>query len=53
TLVHLTFLHETGSHNPLGIPSDCDKIPFHPFYTIKDILGFALIFSLLISLALF
>nr|QBM10174.1 cytochrome b [Piranga rubriceps] len=53
TLVHLTFLHETGSNNPTGIPSDCDKIPFHPYYTIKDILGFVLTLSLLISLALF
>nr|AAR25279.1 cytochrome b [Cissopis leverianus] len=53
TLVHLTFLHETGSNNPTGIPSDCDKIPFHPYYTIKDILGFVLMLSLLVSLALF
>nr|YP_009943846.1 cytochrome b [Chaetorhynchus papuensis]QOD95677.1 cytochrome b [Chaetorhynchus papuensis] len=53
TLVHLTFLHETGSNNPLGIPSDCDKIPFHPYYSIKDILGFALMLIPLIALALF
>nr|QJX58773.1 cytochrome b [Chlamydera nuchalis orientalis]QJX58774.1 cytochrome b [Chlamydera nuchalis orientalis] len=53
TLVHLTFLHETGSNNPLGIPSDCDKIPFHPYYTTKDILGFALMFTLLVAMALF
>nr|YP_006883965.1 cytochrome b [Agelaioides badius]AFS65933.1 cytochrome b [Agelaioides badius] len=53
TVVHLTLLHETGSNNPLGIPSDCDKIPFHPYYTIKDILGFVLMLSLLVSLALF
>nr|AAF13434.1 cytochrome b [Philemon corniculatus] len=53
TLVHLTFLHETGSNNPLGIPSDCDKIPFHPYYSIKDILGFALLIILLAALALF
>nr|AAR84641.1 cytochrome b [Erithacus rubecula] len=53
TLVHLTFLHETGSNNPTGVPSDCDKIPFHPYSTIKDILGFALMISLLVSLALF
>nr|ABU45696.1 cytochrome b [Chlorophonia occipitalis] len=53
TLVHLTFLHETGSNNPTGVPSDCDKIPFHPYYTIKDILGFVLMISLLVSLALF
>nr|ADD80224.1 cytochrome b [Tangara gyrola] len=53
TLVHLTLLHETGSNNPTGVPSDCDKIPFHPYYTIKDILGFVLMLSLLVSLALF
>nr|YP_009266309.1 cytochrome b [Minla ignotincta]ADN95230.1 cytochrome b [Minla ignotincta]AFB20021.1 cytochrome b [Minla ignotincta]ANJ60545.1 cytochrome b [Minla ignotincta] len=53
TLVHLTLLHDTGSNNPLGIPSDCDKIPFHPYYTIKDILGFVLMFIPLAALALF
>nr|YP_009944041.1 cytochrome b [Myiagra hebetior]QOD95885.1 cytochrome b [Myiagra hebetior] len=53
TLVHLTLLHETGSNNPLGIPSDCDKIPFHPYYTIKDILGFVLMFVPLATLVLF
>ncbi|TEA40722.1 hypothetical protein DBR06_SOUSAS1310016, partial [Sousa chinensis] len=36
--VHLLFLHEAGSNNPTGIPSDTDKIPFHPYDTIKDIL---------------
>nr|AFA46281.1 cytochrome b [Cercopithecus wolfi elegans] len=46
TAVHLLFLHETGSNNPCGIPSDPDKITFHPYYTTKDILG--LIFLLLI-----
>nr|AFB20097.1 cytochrome b [Stachyris maculata] len=53
TLVHLTLLHDTGSNNPLGIPSDCDKIPFHPYYTVKDVLGFALMFVPLATLALF
>nr|AIR93260.1 cytochrome b [Pomatorhinus ruficollis]AIR93271.1 cytochrome b [Pomatorhinus ruficollis] len=53
TLVHLTLLHDTGSNNPLGIPSDCDKIPFHPYYTVKDVLGFALMFIPLATLALF
>nr|AEL17432.1 cytochrome b [Conostoma aemodium]AEL17433.1 cytochrome b [Conostoma aemodium] len=53
TLVHLTLLHESGSNNPLGIPSDCDKIPFHPYYSTKDVLGFALMFIPLATLALF
>nr|ADL18402.1 cytochrome b [Rhinoplax vigil] len=52
-LIHLTFLHESGSNNPLGITSNCDKIPFHPYFTLKDILGFATMLFLLASLALF
>ncbi|NXU97503.1 CYB protein, partial [Cettia cetti] len=49
----LTFLHKTGLNNPLEIPSDCDKIPFHPYYSTKDILGFVFIFASLAALALF
>nr|AAF15168.1 cytochrome b [Eliurus majori]QCT05362.1 cytochrome b [Eliurus majori]QCT05363.1 cytochrome b [Eliurus majori]QCT05364.1 cytochrome b [Eliurus majori]QCT05367.1 cytochrome b [Eliurus majori] len=52
-MVHLLFLHETGSNNPSGLNSDADKIPFHPYYTIKDILGVLLLFLFLISLVLF
>nr|YP_007626640.1 cytochrome b [Rusa alfredi]AEP22156.1 cytochrome b [Rusa alfredi] len=52
-MVHLLFLHETGSNNPTGIPSDADKIPFHPYYTIKDILGILLLVLLLMLLVLF
>nr|AHY87973.1 cytochrome b [Merops orientalis] len=53
TLIHLTFLHESGSNNPLGIVSHCDKIPFHPYFSLKDILGFTLMLLLLTALALF
>nr|AGQ21400.1 cytochrome b [Gracilinanus agilis]AGQ21401.1 cytochrome b [Gracilinanus agilis] len=52
-IVHLLFLHETGSSNPTGINPDSDKIPFHPYYTIKDILGLILMILTLLSLALF
>nr|AGZ84694.1 cytochrome b [Eulemur coronatus] len=52
-LVHLLFLHETGSNNPLGISSDSDKIPFHPYYTIKDLLGLLLLILLTLILVLF
>nr|Q35553.2 RecName: Full=Cytochrome b; AltName: Full=Complex III subunit 3; AltName: Full=Complex III subunit III; AltName: Full=Cytochrome b-c1 complex subunit 3; AltName: Full=Ubiquinol-cytochrome-c reductase complex cytochrome b subunit [Pseudantechinus ningbing]AAB88768.1 cytochrome b [Pseudantechinus ningbing] len=51
--VHLLFLHETGSNNPLGINPDSDKIPFHPYYTIKDALGLMLLLLMLLLLALF
>nr|YP_009328216.1 cytochrome b [Macrognathus pancalus]APD28184.1 cytochrome b [Macrognathus pancalus] len=53
TMVHLLFLHETGSNNPIGLNSDMDKIPFHPYYSYKDLLGFTLLLILLTSLALF
>nr|QLH55965.1 cytochrome b [Marmosa perplexa] len=52
-MVHLLFLHETGSNNPTGLNPDSDKIPFHPYYTIKDTLGFMLMILILMSLAMF
>nr|ANC85390.1 cytochrome b [Alexandromys limnophilus] len=52
-LVHLLFLHETGSNNPTGLNSDTDKIPFHPYYTIKDFLGILILLMVFMILALF
>nr|ABU68805.1 cytochrome b [Emballonura raffrayana] len=52
-MVHLLFLHETGSNNPTGIPSNTDMIPFHPYYTIKDILGLLIMLTALMALVLF
>nr|AUQ23563.1 cytochrome b [Channa lucius] len=53
TIIHLLFLHETGSTNPAGLNSDADKIPFHPYFSFKDLLGFALLLITLLSMALF
>uniref|UniRef100_A0A348B064 Cytochrome b n=3 Tax=Cheilio inermis TaxID=241273 RepID=A0A348B064_CHEIN len=53
TMVHLLFLHETGSNNPLGLNSDADKVSFHPYYSYKDLLGFVALLTVLASLALF
>nr|WNH23219.1 cytochrome b [Isistius brasiliensis] len=53
TMIHLLFLHETGSNNPMGLNSNMDKIPFHPYFSYKDILGFLVLIVLLASLALF
>nr|AHH25210.1 cytochrome b [Lagocephalus lunaris] len=53
TLVHLIFLHETGSNNPLGLVSDADKVPFHPYFTYKDLVGFVILLTALSILALF
>nr|ACA81412.1 cytochrome b [Proechimys roberti] len=52
-MIHLLFLHETGSNNPSGLNSDSDKIPFHPYYTIKDVLGLVLMMMTLMTLILF
>nr|WGO57806.1 cytochrome b [Sigmella schenklingi biguttata] len=41
-MIHLLFLHQTGSNNPLGLNSNIDKIPFHPYFSIKDTFGFIL-----------
>lgn len=52
TLIHILFLHETGSNNPIGLNSNTDKIPFHPYFTYKDIVGFIIIIILLLFLIL-
>uniref|UniRef100_UPI0030E06E4B cytochrome b n=1 Tax=Precis coelestina TaxID=2988838 RepID=UPI0030E06E4B len=51
-MIHLLFLHQTGSNNPLGINSNLDKIPFHPFYVFKDLIGFIILILSLILLSL-
>nr|URH16919.1 cytochrome b [Nasutitermes leponcei] len=51
-MIHLLFLHQTGSNNPLGLNKNTDKIPFHPYFTVKDIFGFTLTIMLLTMLAL-
>nr|ABO30946.1 cytochrome b [Scorpaena porcus]ABS85024.1 cytochrome b [Scorpaena porcus] len=53
TMIHLLFLHETGSNNPLGLNSDADKISFHPYFSYKDLLGFVGLLLGLTMLALF
>nr|QGZ07978.1 cytochrome b [Sternopygus dariensis] len=53
TILHALFLHETGSNNPAGLNSSADKIPFHPYFSYKDLLGFIIMLTALISLALF
>nr|YP_009250283.1 cytochrome b [Atylotus miser]AMP43688.1 cytochrome b [Atylotus miser] len=52
TMIHLLFLHQTGSNNPMGINSNSDKIPFHPYFTYKDIVGFIIMMMLLTMLTL-
>nr|YP_009349959.1 cytochrome b [Lipotactes tripyrga]AQM40133.1 cytochrome b [Lipotactes tripyrga] len=51
-MIHLLFLHQTGSNNPLGINSNIDKIPFHPYFSFKDMFGFIILISTLSTLTL-
>ncbi len=62
-VAHIIALHEVGSNNPDGIEikknkgpdgHPVDGIPFHPYYTVKDIVGvvvFLAIFSLIVFFA--
>nr|QZJ45831.1 cytochrome b [Holotrichia parallela] len=51
-MIHLLFLHQTGSNNPLGVTKNIDKIPFHPYYSYKDSMGFIIMMMMLIMLVL-
>jgi len=49
-LVHLALLHVDGSGNPLGVDAKVDRIPFYPYFYVKDLLAF---FGLMLSLRFF
>nr|YP_003975.1 cytochrome b [Psephurus gladius]AAS68204.1 cytochrome b [Psephurus gladius]ABA82153.1 cytochrome b [Psephurus gladius] len=53
SMIHLLFLHQTGSNNPTGLNSDADKVPFHPYFSYKDLFGFILMLIGLTAVALF
>jgi len=55
-VLHIVALHTHGSNNPLGIDTKGpqDSIPFHPYYTIKDLFGlgvFLLVFCAFVFFA--
>jgi len=60
-VLHLVALHQVGSNNPDGIEikeklgrdgKPLDGIPFHPYYTVKDIFGTA-VFAVLFAIVVF
>lgn len=51
-IIHLIYLHETGSNNPLGVNRNYYKIIFHNYFTLKDILGFIILIFLLIYIVI-
>jgi quinol-cytochrome oxidoreductase complex cytochrome b subunit len=54
-VLHLWALHRFGSNNPLGIEtkSDKDSIPFHPYYTVKDLYGIGVFFIVFFAFVFF
>ncbi len=59
--MHLLALHEVGSNNPDGVEikknkgpdgNPVDGIPFHPYYTVKDIVG-VIVFLIFFSIVVF
>jgi ubiquinol-cytochrome c reductase cytochrome b subunit len=54
SLVHIAYIHTDGSNNPLGINGNIDKIPFYPYFYIKDFFSlvvFTIIFSAFVFFA--
>ena len=52
-IIHLVFLHETGSNNPITSIPHLDKTPFHPYFTSKDSITAIVILITLLYLSLF
>ena len=55
TIAHIMTLHTVGGSNPLGLNTmfTFSYLPFHPYYTIKDILGILLAILLLLSFVIY
>ena len=54
-VLHIWALHMHGSNNPIGIDAKGpqDKIPFHPYYTVKDAFGLAVFFIVFAGVVFF
>lgn len=52
-VIHIIFLHQTGSNNPLGINCDSDRVPFHKYFSIKDALGYAIVLTIFLTILIF
>jgi len=52
-IIHIFFLHQFGSNNPLGVSSVPDMVPFHWYFSIKDTFGFCILFWTLLFIVFF
>jgi len=48
SIIHIIFLHKSGRNNPTGVPLNLDKIPFHPYFRLKDLLGLLILILIFI-----
>ena len=46
-VVHLALLHVDGSNNPLGTDSRTHRIPFQPYFQVKDLFGSVVLLAIL------
>ena len=53
SLLHIIFLHETGSNNPLGLKRKNESIKFHPYFSVKDLIGVFILWLILGVVVLF
>jgi quinol-cytochrome oxidoreductase complex cytochrome b subunit len=47
--VHLVFLHQKGFSNPLGVNGIFNKLLFHPYFSLEDMLGCVFVYDLKIK----
>lgn len=52
-MAHLLFLHQQGSTQNLGVPIERNKIPFSPYFVIKDFIGVLVFTVLFVGIVLF
>lgn len=52
-ILHIIYLHETGSNNPLGLKNNITKIKFNPFFIIKDLMGVFVLLLIFILICLY
>jgi len=51
-IIHIFYLHLYGSSNPLGVSSSTNKVPFHYYFSVKDLYVFFVFFFLFIVVTL-
>lgn len=52
-VVHLVFLHQSGSSNALGAVGDSDKVGFAPYFLVRDLYGLFFAFFVFLTVVVF